>query len=165
MSDHYLFPVQSVPVLNFTEGLLGAANTFQAPFVGGPINNLGGVPPLNGRRYFIRGIEYTAMENVGLEFDFWATATGLTADPATDTFLGRYQFASANGVQFNGTGLWRYMAWDLGLPYFDLDTLNTVTPPTLHVAVQNVDTVAKSAGVPGAIAVTFWLAPMQTVQG
>lgn len=163
MSDRFVFPVASNPTTNFTEALVATASAFTPPFAGTAMNNIGGVPPLNGRRYWIRGIEYLAVENVGLEFDFWASAAGLTDAVASDTFLSRYQFAAANGVQFNGIGLYRYFAWGLELPYYDLDTINTTTPPSLHVAAQNVDTVAKSADAAGAVAVTFWLAPMQTV--
>lgn len=165
MSDRFLYPVVSSPTVNFLDALAAAGSSFTPPFIGTAINNLPGVPPINSRRYLIRGIEYLAMENVGLEFDFWASAAGLTNLVATDTFLGRYQFASANGAQFNSVGLYRYFAWGLDLPYYDADTINTTTSPSLHVAVQNVDTVAKSADVAGAIACTFWLAPMTSVQG
>ncbi len=165
MSDRFIYPVVSKPTVDFLDALGAAANAFQPPFVGGPVNNLPGVPPVNSRRYFIRGIEYLATENVGLEFDFFSSASGLTNVIGTDTFLARYQFASSNGVQFNGTGLYRYFSWGLDLPYYDDDTLNTTTSPSLHVAIQNVDTTAKSAGAPGAITCRFWLTPMTTVQG
>lgn len=165
MSDRFVYPVVSRPTVDFLDALAAAANTFQAPFVGGPINNLPGVPPINSRRYFIRGIEYLATENVGLEFDFFSSAAGLTDVIGTDTFLSRYQFASANGVQFNGGALYRYFSWGLDLPYYDAATINTTTSPSLHLAIQNVDTIAKSANAAGAIAVTVWLAPMTSVQG
>ncbi len=165
MSDRFLYPVVSKPTVNFLDALAAASSSFTPPFIGTAINNLPGVPPLNSRRYLIRGIEYLAMENVGLEFDFWSSAAGLTNVIGTDTFLGRYQFASANGVQFNSTGLYRYFAWGLDLPYRDDDTINTENSPTLHLALQNVDTVAKSGDEAGAVAITVWLVPMTTVQG
>lgn len=165
MPSNFLFPVYSVATVNFLEALAAAAMSFTPPFVGSAINNLPGVPPSGSRRFLIRAIEYLAVQNVGLEFDFFGSSVGPTLDPATDTFIARYQFASANGVQYNGAGLYRYYVDGLAIPYFDLDTANSVTPPTLHVGVQNIDTVAKSADVPGAIACTFWLEPNLGVQG
>ena len=165
MSSNFLFPVVSLPTVNFTEALLAAATTFTPPFVGTALNNIPGVPPIGSRRFLIRAIEYLCVQQVGLEFDFWGSATGLTNAIATDTFISRYQFASVNGVQFNGTGLYRFYVDGLSIPYLDLDTINSVTPPSLHVAVQNVDTIAKSANAAGAIAVTFWLEPQFGSQG
>ena len=161
MPSNFLFPVVSSPTVNFLEALGAASASFTPPFVGTAMNNLAGVPPIGSRRFFIRVIEYLCVQQVGLEFDFWGSAAGLTNAIATDTFISRYQFASVNGQQFNNTGLFRYYIDGLAIPYYDLDTANSTTPPTLHVAAQNVDTVAKSAGAPGAVNATFWLEPMQ----
>lgn len=163
--ENFRFPVYAVPTVNFLEALAAASGSLTPPFTGSAINNLAGVPPIGSRRFLIRAIEYLAKENVGLEFDFFGSAAGPTTDPATDTFIGRYQFASANGVQYNSAGLYRYYVDGLAIPYLDLDTANSTTPPTLHVGVQNADTVAKSADVAGAISVTFWLEPMLGSQG
>lgn len=165
MASNFLFPVASKGTVNFLEALAATGSTFTPPFVGTAINNLAGVPPSGSRRFLIRAIEYLAMEAVGLEFDFFGSSVGPTANVDTDNFIARYQFASANGVQYAGAGLYRFYVDGLAIPYYDLDTANSVTPPTLHVGVQNVDTVAKSAGAPGAIACTFWLEPNLGVQG
>lgn len=157
MSTSFLFPVPSVGTVNFLDALAAAAVTLTPPFVGGPINNINGVPPIGSRRYLIRAISWTAVQNVGLEFDFFSRA-------ANGDFLSRFQFASVNGVQYNSAGVFNYYIDGLALPYFDLDTINSVSPPTLHVGVQNIDTVAKSAGAPGQINATFWLEPQQGVQ-
>lgn len=154
----FLFPVQSVGTVNFLPALAAAAGTFTPPFAGTAINTINGVPPIGSRRFLIRAISWTAVENIGLEFDFYSRAAG-------GVFLGRYQFASVNGVQLNGAGLFNYYVDGLALPYFDDDTINTINPPTLHVAAQNIDTVAKSANAAGAVVAIFWLEPQAGVQG
>lgn len=165
MPSNFWFPVVSKPGTNFTEALLAAGSTLTPPFAGSAINVLPGVPPVFSRRYWIRAIEYVAKENVGLEFDFFGSAAGNTTDPATNTFISRYQFGSVNGVQYNGAGLYLYFSGTLQIPYFDLDTANAVPSPNLNVGIQNIDTVAKSADAAGAIACTFWLEPIIAPQG
>ncbi len=165
MSSNFLFPVYSKGTVNFLEALLAASGSLTAPFHATAINNLAGVPPIGSRRFLIRAIEYLAKEDVGLEFDFFGSSAGPTTNVDTDTFIARYQFSAINGVQYNSTGLYRFYVDGLAIPYFDLDTANSVTAPTLHVGVQNVDTVAKSADATGAIACTFWLEPNLGMQG
>lgn len=164
MPTNFLFPVYSKPTVNFLEALAAASAAFTPPFIGTAINNLAGVPPIGSRRFLIRAIELLATENVGLEFDFFGSAVGPTTIDA-DTFIGKYQFAVANGAQYNSAGLYRYYADGLAIPYFDVDTANSTTPPTLHVGVQNCDLVAKTGDAAGAIAVTIWLEPHLGVQG
>ncbi len=161
MSNSFLFPVQSRPTVDFLAALGAASAPFTPPFVGGTVQNLPGLPPVNSRRWILRVIEYLASSDFGLEFDFFATAAGLTASAATDTFVSRYQFAAANGVQFNGTGPFRFYSDGLAIPIVDLDSVNTVNPPLLHVAAQNIDTVAKAASPTDILQVTFWVEPMQ----
>lgn len=161
MSNTFLFPVTSRPTVDFLDALAAAGSSLTPPFAGGPINTLKGLPPINARRFLVRAIEYLAVENVGLEFDFFGSAAGLTDVIGTDTFISRFQFASVNGAQFNATGLYRYYVDGLAIPVLDLDSINTTTPPALHVAVQNVDTVAKTVDAAGAVKVTIWVEPMQ----
>lgn len=160
-----LFPVRSDPTVNFLPALAAAGGTLTPPFTGGAINNLYGLPSWGSRWCLVRAISYVAVENIGLEFDFWAKAAGNTGVIGTQAFLSRYQFTKANGVQFNGAGLYNYYVDGLAIPYLDLDTVGSLNPPTLHVAIQNVDTVAKSANAAGAVACTFWVEPMTAVQG
>ncbi len=87
-----------------------------------------------------------------MEFDCFSGAAG--------GFVSRYQFSKADGVQLAGAGLYNYYVDGLAIPYQDLDTSSSPTPPSLHVAIQNVDTVAKSAGAGGAVSVTIWVEPM-----
>lgn len=159
MENTLLYPVTSRPTVNFLEALAAAAGgTFTPPFVGSAINNLYGVPPIGSRRFLIRAIEYEALQSIGLEFDFFYSSTG--------GFIARYQFASVNGAQYNGAGNYLYYVDGLAIPYCDRDSINSATvAPTLHVGVQNIDTVAKSAAELGPFTVTFWLEPMAAVQG
>jgi hypothetical protein len=149
-----LIPVISRPTVDFLAALAAASATFTPPFTGGPITNLAGLPASGSRRFLVRAISFTAVESIGLEFDFFSGAAG--------GFLSRYQFGKADGVQFNATGLYNYYVDGLAIPYIDLDTVSSTNPapPALHVAIQNVDTTAKSADAAGAIAVTVWIEPM-----
>jgi hypothetical protein len=165
MTYSMLCPIYSVPTTQFTEALAAASATLTPPYAGSSVYSLLGIPPWGSRRFLIRSIMYLAVENVGLEFDFFGSASGLTDVIATDRFIARYQFTAANGVQFDGSGLFRYYVDGLSIPYFDRDSANSQTAPSLHVAIQNCDTVAKSADAAGAIACTFQLEPMMAVQG
>jgi len=150
-------PVPSRPTVDFTGALAAAASSLTPPFVGTAIANLPGLPPWGPRRFLIRALAYTAVEPVGLAVDFYTRSTG--------GFLARYLFAKADVAQLNGAGLYSAYVDGLEIPYADLDTLESVTPPTLHVALQNCDTTAKSAGAPGAVTLTVFVEPMQTPAG
>jgi hypothetical protein len=165
MTYSMLFPIYSAPTTAFTEALAAASATLTPPYASSAIYSLPGVPPAGSRRFLIRSILYLAVEQVGLEFDFWGRAVGNTAVLTTDAFIARYQFVSANLAQVAGTGFWRGYVDQLAIPYFDADSANSQTPPTLHVSLSNVDTVAKSADAAGAIRCTFQLEPMMAVQG
>ena len=100
-----LITVRSIATVHFLDALTAASGSLTPPFTSTPVNNLAFPPSIVGNRYLIRAIEYLAAQNVGLEFDFFSTAAGLTNVIATDTFISRYQFTSSNGVQNAGTGL------------------------------------------------------------
>lgn len=153
-----LYPVKSVGTINFLEVLAAAAGFSTPPFAGTAINNLNGLPPIYSRRFLIRAIAYTCVQQVGLEFDFYG-------DALATAFLSRVQFAAVNGQKFNNAGLFNFYMDGLAIPYFDLDTANSQNPPQIHVGVQNIDTVAKGAGVAGAIVATIYAEPMQMIQG
>lgn len=169
MPSNFLYPVVSSPTVNFLDALAAASNPFTPPFAGGPMNNIAGVPAIGSRRFLIRAIEWTSVQNLGLEFDFFGSAAGLTDAVATNTFISRYQFASSNGVRFNGandaSAPYIYYVDGLAIPYQDLDSANAVGVGSLHVAIQNIDVTAKLANAAGAIAVTFYLEPMLGMQG
>lgn len=162
MPNSFVHPAQSNPATMFVEALAAASATFVPPFAGSAIYNIG-LPKASGSgRWFIRAIQYLCVQQVGLEWDFWSSATGLTNVIGTDAFVARWQFASNNGQLFNNTGLFRYYIDGLAIPYFDADSqLNAGVNPALHVACQNVDTVAKGAAGAGAVNATFWMEPQQ----
>lgn len=153
MSTNFVFPVASRPTVNFLEAL----TTNQAS----AMNNLPGVPPVGSRRYYIRAIEAVCKQQIGPQFNFFATAAGNTTDPSTNTFLSRWGFLDSFGAQIGGTGLYNYYVDGLAIPYRDDDTINTVNPPKLHVILQNTSATSKSANATGALSVTFWLEPMK----
>lgn len=156
--DHFLYPVIAVGTINFLEAL--AQNAV------GAMNNLYGLPRQGSQRFFIRAIECATMENFGPEFNFFGSAAGFTTNPDTDTFIARYGFVDAMGERMGGAGLYRYYVDGLAIPYFDLDAANSAEiNPLLHVKLQNISATGKSANAAGAIAATFWVSPMQTVQG
>ena len=150
--QNFLYPVQSRAAVDFLTGLAQHAAT--------PMNLLYGVPPINSRQYYIRAIAVLAKENFGPELNFFSTADGNTTDPATNTFLSKFGFLSSMGEQIGATGIWNYYVDGLAIPYRDDDTINTVTPPSLHVILQNISATAKSADGAGAVTVTVWLEPM-----
>lgn len=152
-----LHPVTSRPTVDFLAALAAASGALTPPFAGSAITNLPGVPRTGSRRFLVRALSYTAVENLGLEFDFYSRATG--------TFLARYAFTKADAQQQNATGLYTAYVDGLAIPYLDLDTASSPTPPTLHLALQNVDTVAKSASAGGAVTVTAWLEAMDGTKG
>lgn len=151
MND-FVYPVTSVATVNFLEAL--AQNAASA------MNILYGVPPIFSRRYLIRAINVLTREAYGPELNMFATAAGNTTDPATNTFISRWGFISANAERIGGTGLYNYYVDGLAIPYYDLDTVNTENPPSLHVILQNLSATAKSANDTGATKVTVWLQPM-----
>lgn len=144
-----LIPVVSRPTVDFLAALAAASGALTPPYAGSVITNLPGLPPNGAKQFFVRAIGYTAVENLGLGFNFFSGASG--------GFLSRYQFQKTDGAQAGGAGLYNAYVDGLAIPYHDLDTANTTTPPTLHVSLDNVDTVAKSANAGGAVTVTIWV--------
>ena len=159
MSNTFLFPITSVESVNFTEALAesGAAKS--------AMNNIKGFPAKGPNWWLIRAITAITKENYGPELNFFSSAAGLTTDPGTDQWLGRYGFTSAMGEQLADSGLWRYYVnlGDDAIPYVDYDTVDTFTTPSLHVVMQNISsTVAKSSGANGDTVITFWVNQMQS---
>lgn len=163
MSNTWLHPITSVETVNFTEAL--AQNAKSA------MNNLLGLPLVGSRQYLIRALTVITKENYGPELNFFSSVAGLTTDPATDFFVSRFGFTAAMGERLGAAGLWRYSITTLGIPYVDRDWLNAaqlgganpapVSPPALHIVLQNTDATGKSAGAAGSTQITAWLEAMQ----
>ena len=154
MSTTLLYDAVSKPASQFTEAL--AQNAASAMY------NLPFGPPVGTRRFLIRALQVLTNENYGPQLNFFATAAGRTADPATNTFLAPFGFVSSMGYQLGGAGVWYYYIDGMAIPYFDGDTIGTQTPPSLHVVLQNISPTAKSAYPTDSTKVTAWLEPVQT---
>jgi hypothetical protein len=152
MGNTFLSPVTSIPSLNFTEAL--------AQYAASAMNNLAG-SPLATRWCLIRAILVETAENYAPQLNFFSSASGQTADPATDAFLGSYGFTAAMGVQINAAGIYRYWASSLDIPYVDADAVPTTNPSLVHVVLENTGATSKSAYPVGSTKVTIWLEPMQ----
>jgi hypothetical protein len=145
MSNTFRSDAVSNPATQFTEALAAASGTGTPPFVASALYNLVGLPAQGSGRWLIRAIEILTTENWGPEVNLFSSASGFTASVLTDKWIGRWGFTSAMGEQIGGSGLWRYYVDGLAVQYYDLDTIGTITPPTVHAILQNIDTVAKSA--------------------
>lgn len=153
MPNSMLFRVPSNEGSNFTEAL--AQNQASA------MNNLAGLPR-GGPGYLIRAISVVTKQNFGPQFNFFSSATALTADPATDAFVSRWGFTASMAQQIAGSALWRYYIDGLAIPYVDLDTINNQNPPALHVILVNTEVTAKSAAAAGAIQCAFHIEVQQS---
>jgi hypothetical protein len=161
MSNTFLFPVRSVETTQFNSPIAGASAPMTPPYAASVMTNIPGVPAIGSRRFLIRAIQVIAKENFGPEVNFFSKAAGPTLDPATDSFIARFQFLSVNGEQIGGVGNFRYYIDGLAIPYQDDDNISKVGVGSLHVILQNVDVTAKSGDTNGATVVTVWLEPVQ----
>ena len=151
MSTASLFPVVSRPTVDFLQALATHQGTTIADILGVPVND--------NRRFRIRAIEVLAIENFAPVLSFFATSAGYTDVVATDTYYGQWAFVQTDGVLLANLGPYRYFIPDLNIPYLDRDTQLSVTPPTLHMTLDNEGATSKSAGAAGAVVVTTWLEP------
>ena len=147
----YVYPVISDETLHFTEAL--AQNAASAMY------NLPLPLALANKRAIIRAVTVIAKEGFQPEFNFFASANGVNADPALDKFLGRVLFASTDPEQFAAAGVFRAYKENLAIPYIDFDTQDSTTPSTLHVVLVNRSATLKSAGAAGDIVALFHLEP------
>lgn len=163
MPQSIIHTIRSVETLHFTEALAGAAGTGVAPFAATAMYNLPGVPPSGPRRFLIRNLAVMAIQNFGPEVNFFGSSLGDTADPATDFFLGRFSFTSSMGEQIGNpaVGVFRYYVDGLAIPYHDRDAANSLTLPTLHVIMQNIDTTAKLGAAAGNVIIAVGLESVQ----
>lgn len=163
MISAYEQPVTSKSTVNFTEALAqNAASAMNALTL-----------PAKTAWWFIRAITIVSVENLAWELWLFKSATSFTANVDSDGFIGAWAFSAiaAQGVGYPVAGnlLYRYYVDGNMLPYFDADqmvyTNGTLAPGVtpqgpanakLHVKLVNRSAAAKTAGVGGAINVTFW---------
>lgn len=110
-------------------------------------------------RFRIRQIILWATQNLSYEIAFYGRSVvnglGKSPDPNLDEFLGRYQFSTADGLQDDGAGLFRYVIYSLDLPYEDIDRVGQ-----LHVVLVNRDANPKNTYGAGAhFRIEVWCEP------
>lgn len=123
-----------------------------------PIQSLS-IPTPSTRRWMIRGVSLIALQEILPEFHFFSSARGLTNSPMTDRWIASFGFGDTDAHQFGNEGPFRWYKEGLSTPYYDLDVLDQVGTPSLHVLMINRAPLGKLAGPEGAMRVNFWLEP------
>lgn len=94
-------------------------------------------------------------QNLNWELFLWGRNTfGDPSDFDLNSFIGRWRFDIADGVQIAGAGPFYYYEDNLIIPYEDLDMLGQ-----LHVSLVNRTATAKNVGATGEVVVKFGLEP------
>lgn len=102
----------------------------------------------------IWGITILSVQNLAWEVWAFARDTGPSGVIATEAFLGRWTFSTADAVRVAGAGLYHYSKMGLDIPYRDLDLSGE-----LHLLLVNRSAAAKNANATGAVKVTITLQP------
>lgn len=148
---NFFYPVRGVGTVNFTEALLvGGASA---------MNALPGLPAVNSRRFFLRAISVVSVQQLGMIFQFYGSASGATADVDTNRFISSVGLVSGQAVRYAGTGLYLYYMDGLSVPYYADGSGNEIAKPSLFVTLQIQGATAKLADAAGAIHPVFWFEP------
>lgn len=102
----------------------------------------------------IKSLAILSDQQLDWDVVFYSTDGFVNADADVDSYLGRVEFGAADGRQIAGTGLFRYDAFDLNLPYLDGDGTNE-----LHVGLVNRSATAKAAGDTGEVVLRIGFQP------
>jgi len=155
MTGGYQFRVQSNEALHFTEALtqnqISANYDLQLPSACGPV--------------IVQAEVLVSVQNLAYEVWLFNRAVNLTSDPATDGFVGMWQFG-ALAAGFAGwtvtpaagggaNPLFRQFIAGLAIPYTDRDNVSTPNAPLLHCRLINRSATAKNAGATGELVVSF----------
>jgi len=109
----------------------------------------GALSGMGGRaRCRLSMITIVATENLSYEVMLFSKAAHATADPDTDSFLGRWSWQAADAVRIAGAGLYYYSIFGLDVPYTDDDSTGK-----LHVGLLNRSVASKTAGAGGALSI------------
>ena len=160
-------PVQSKPTVDFLDGV----------HVNDASANTDLILPGRDPFWFVRAISIVSVQNLAWELQVYSKAVNLGGDFDTDNFLGVWQFgvlavgppASPGwpvGVPTASPGdsLYHFYVDGNMMPYYDADQLAasqaTGYPNNakLHVRLINRSATPKTAGAPGAVLVTFFMA-------
>lgn len=136
-----------------------------------------GLSGMNGQvECILRGLTIVSKEQLAWELAFYTSDLFAGSSIDTDTYIGSWAFAASgtagDGEQIAATGDFLYYIDGLEIPLWDTD-LDVITAGLdatagsgeLHVRLVNRSAAAKTANAAGAIAVTFWLEPMQAGGG
>lgn len=130
-----------------------------------------GLSGMNGQAELIlRGITIISDQNLAWELQFFSSDLFQESNLDLDTFIARWSFAAADGVQIGATGTYEYYIDGLEIPLWDDDRVAVTNAGVtgtgeLHVALVNRSATSKIAGATGEIVVTFWVEPMQAGGG
>lgn len=150
----FMIPVASNGTVSFLDALLTGEST---PVNAIPASNLA----VGSRRFLIRVARLVATQNLDYQFQFFASSAEPTADVDTNRFISQIEFLPGMGFQMDNAGLYYYYLDGLATPYYVDGSGNSLTPPTLNVALTNRDAVAKLADAAGALSLEVWLEPQQ----
>jgi hypothetical protein len=121
----------------------------------------GGLAGVGGNALnLLLGLAIVSKENLAWEVMLFNKATGPNADPAIDSFIGRWTFTTGDSVQIGGTGLFYFYIFGLEVPYRDEDYTGK-----LHVVLINRSAAAKTADANGYLTIKFDLQPMSQMTG
>ena len=144
-----LIPVSSTDGVHFT----GAAAQDVALLENLPVQSLTrGLEP-----GVLRSIRIMSSANRQWEVAFYDSKDTRSADPNEDGFLGRFAFTVADGVQVNGTGLFRYYVNGLYIFLEDSDNLNQI-----HVELISRDSPKSAYGAGELFRVAVAIEPVTT---
>jgi hypothetical protein len=106
-------------------------------------------------RIAIRSIMLQSDQNLSWELIFWSTDGFDNTDLDLDTFLSRWTFAVADGVQIAGANQFYYYIEGLDIPYVDADNTGE-----LHVSLVCRSAAGKTAGAGGEVVVQIAAEPI-----
>lgn len=115
-----------------------------------------GIQGINGNgEIIIRSIMLQADQNLSWELMFWATDGFANADLDLDTFISRWTFAVADGVQIGATAQYYYYIEGLDIPVRDEDSTGE-----LHISLVNRSATGKNSGATGEVVVQLSVSAM-----
>lgn len=107
--------VASNPTTQFTEALAAGGATAIYPIR---------LPASQWRRVLLHSIAVLSLDNCAWEINFFRTTAGLTASPATDTWIGAWRFLETSARQIPGSAIWRYYIGGNDEALVDLTNVN-----------------------------------------
>lgn len=111
---------------------------------------------LTSNRYMIRGVNIQSTQPLKFQLLFWSSATFDNTDKNLDTFLDSVELDMSSSPTFQIDAINQYYLNISGLEivYEDIDETQT-----LHISLQNLDPVAKLAGIPGNVQIDIKMTP------